>query len=93
MTGITLQKRPLLDAHFLAITMVIRMAGIAVLLQAAPLKRAWAFGQHCSALLVAILTGDLIVFATQRKACRAMVEFLLRLQGKTPQSTKKNENP
>jgi len=79
--GIAFQKRALLDAHFLAITMVIRMTGVAVLLQTCPLKRAWTFGQHRWALLVTVLAGDPIVFATQRKACHAMVEFLLRLQG------------
>lgn len=85
-TGIALQKRTLLGTHFLAVTVVIRMARIAVLLQTRPLKRASTLGQHSRGLLVTVLAGNLIVLAPQRKACHAMVEFLLRLQGKTPQS-------
>lgn len=43
-TGIALQQGPLLDAHFLAIAVVIRMTGIAVFFQASPLKCSRTFG-------------------------------------------------
>lgn len=77
--GIAFQQRTLLGAHFLAIAVVIRMAGITVLLQTSPLKGAGPLGQNRRTLLVTVLAGDLIVLAPQRKACHAMVEFLLRL--------------
>lgn len=91
--GFTVPQGSLLGTHFLAITMIIRMAGIAVFLQPSPLKGSGSLGQHSRCLLMTVLARDAIVLAAQRKACHAMVEFLLRLQGKTPQSTQKNEDP
>jgi hypothetical protein len=92
-TGVALPKRALLNADFLAVTMIIRVTGITILLQTRPLIGSCALGQHIRALLMAVLTGNAIMLAAQREACDAMVEFLLRLQGKAPQSSQKHEYP
>ncbi len=93
MAGIALPQGTLLGADFLAIAVIIRVTGIAVLVQTGPLKGPRTLGEYGRRLFMTVLAGNAIMFTAQRKSRHAMVEFLLRLQGKAPQSSQKNENP
>ncbi len=79
--GIALQQGALLGTDFLAITVIIRVTGIAVLFQTGPLKGTRTLGEYRRRLFMAVLAGNAIMLTAQRKSRHAMVEFLLRLQG------------
>lgn len=93
MAGVAFLQRTLLGTDFLAVAVIILVAGIALFFQTDPVKRRGSFGENIRSLLVAVLAFNTIVRPSQRKARHSMVEFLLRLQGETPQHTKKSENP